>query len=139
MKSTKWITALCCGASVISSLVLGSGSHAAEKAESVKEYIVQAENDSILEKVTRSFEDEIVADQQEGTLLEDNHILLMDLTVEQAHDLDQERDVSVERNIILRGEGMEGPDRKDVECESTVEQNSSGSRQCEEVCWKEKR
>ncbi len=125
MKSTKWITALCCGASVISSLVLGSGSHAAEKAESVKEYIVQAENDSILEKVTRSFEDEIVADQQEGSLLEDNHILLMDLTVEQAHDLDQERDVSVERNITLRGEGMEGPDRKDVECLAKVQWNKT--------------
>lgn len=114
MRNKKWIAALCCGAVILSPISPGVKSQAAGEAKSVKEYIIQADDDKKMEKVAQSYEDEIVIERQATTLLEDQNALVMDLTAEQAKNLDKKSGVTVERNITLSGESAETPNVKDV-------------------------
>ena len=114
MRNKKWIAALCCGAVILSPISPGVKSQAAGEAKSVKEYIIQADDDKTMDKVAHSYEDEIVIERQATTLLEDQNALVMDLTAEQAKNLDKKSGVTVERNITLSGESAETPNVKDV-------------------------
>ena len=114
MKSKAWIAVLCCGAMILPSIKNGSISYAAEKTGDVKEYIIQAENDRKYEEILSEYEEEISREEHEEAVLEEENILLMDLTSEQAYSLDKEKGVSVERNVTLSGESTGEADREDV-------------------------
>ena len=114
MRNRKWIAVLCCGAVILSPISPGTKTQAAGEAKNVKEYVIQTEDDRTLEKITRYYEDEIVTERQEATLLEGQNALVMDLTAEQVKDLDKKDGVTVERNISLSGESVENPDMEDV-------------------------
>ena len=75
--------------------------NAAEKDAFVKEYLVQTESDQLYETISLEYEDTLNAPPKEAPLkLEEEHILLMDLTPEQAFfhlELSNEKKLGKER------------------------------------------
>lgn len=89
-------------------------SHAAEKSEIVKEYVVQTENGHAYEEISMAYEDETLSVLPEEPSLNEKNILLMELTPEQAYALGQEEGVKVESNITLNGGSLADPAAEDV-------------------------
>ncbi|MCI9124168.1 MAG: S8 family serine peptidase, partial [Eubacterium sp.] len=102
MKLKKTLVLFGCAILTLSAMNLTVISNAAEKDAFVKEYLVQTESDQLYETISLEYEDTLNAPPKEAPLkLEEEHILLMDLTPEQAYALNQEDGVTAEPNVIL--------------------------------------
>ena len=88
------MTLLCFASLFFSTMDVKYISHAAEKSEIVKEYVVQTENGHAYEEISMAYEDETLSVLPEETSLKEKNILLMELTPEQAYALGQEEGCS---------------------------------------------
>lgn len=110
----KGLLFICCGTVALSPMSIVNYSQAAENDNQVKEYLVQTESNTVYQDIAKEYHEELLDDESEPTFEKEN-ILLMNLTSEEASDLEKQDGISVEQNITFCGKSADQIDIDDVE------------------------